>query len=327
MEYDFSKFDVGSEVSGYVIGITDVDVLDYTRGKYLMIKFTDGFGVNTAKKWNFNACSDLLPVKGEVYKVNGTVKDYGGKYLEINDFQPAPKEFKDALTPCSPMELYEVEEIIKTYTDAICDFSIKSFTEFVLDKYKDSFYEVPAAVGVHHNFKGGLALHSLEVLTLATSIASSTGKPYNYDLLVMGALLHDIGKVECYCIENFAPNMTLAGKLNDHIVVGIGMLYNLISAWISVNNYSKVPQWFDYLVHIIASHHENLEWGSPVKPAFEEALIVARADSMSASLTSMSKSIDEINTDDGFSKKRDFKFGTFLNKPYFRKGTDVDANK
>lgn len=318
MEYDFSKFDVGSEVSGYVIGISKVEVLDYSRGKYLMITFTDGYCVATAKRWNYKEGIDVLPTEGEVYLVDGVVKEYGGKYLEITSFSNAPEEFKEHLTPQAPLSKSELGDKVSEVISRIEDDSMADFTLFIFSKVFERFLTVPAAVGVHHNYQGGTAYHSLEVVDYATKITESSNYNLNKDLVIMGALLHDIGKTKCYCIKNFAPSMTVCGKLNDHIVVGVGMLYRLMYEWCLINKITEVPKWFDYLVHIVASHHENLEWGSPVKPAFEEALIVARADNLSAGITSMNNSISEINTDDGFSNRRDFKFGTFLNKPYFR---------
>lgn len=321
MEHDFSKFPVGDFITGFVIGVTNVDVLDYSRGKYLQITFTDGYGVRTAKKWSYREDVDELPIEGEAYLVEGHVKEYNGsRYLDLANFKKAPSEFKKALTPQAPFSAEELRNDVEAVVSKITDASMQSFTRLVLSKFADEFFIAPAAVGVHHNYQGGLAHHSLEVVEYAERVAESSNYNLNKDLVIMGALLHDIGKTKCYCIKNFAPSMTVCGKLNDHIVVGVGMLYRLMYEWCLINKITEVPKWFDYLVHIVASHHENLEWGSPVKPAFEEALIVARADNLSASLTSMSKSIDEIDTDDGFSKKRDFKFGTFLNKPYFREG-------
>jgi len=105
------------------------------------------------------------------------------------------------------------------------------------------------------------------------------GITIDYGLLVAGAILHDYGKLKTYDEDR---NITIRGRALDHIIIGI-MELTLINY-----EYVNEPE-FIKLIHVIASHHAKLEYGSPVKPAIPEAVIISRADGISADLAHMQK--------------------------------------
>lgn len=318
-----SEYQVGEKIQNSYIGIISADILPYSRGTYLLIKFNDGAAIGVGKKWNHTE-NDLIPEVGKVYNVSGEMKDFRGKYIDISNIElnTEPDAIK-YVTKTSYIPKDNLKQIIRSAVDSIENKEIKEFTEGVISgeliHTQENYFDAPSAVGIHHNFLGGNAQHSTEVLEYALSMANvknkTTGdRAINLDLIKMGALLHDIGKLNCYTMKIFEPQMTEIGKLNDHIVEGIGLLYEAINNFCTKKNLPQKPNWFKLLIHIVASHHENLEWGSPVKPSFEEALIIARADNMSASLISMSESIKNIDAEDGFENKRNFQFQTRLYK-------------
>jgi 3'-5' exoribonuclease len=135
----------------------------------------------------------------------------------------------------------------------------------------------PAAKANHHAYIGGLLEHTLNVTELCVSIASRY-REVNFDLLIAGALLHDIGKVEEY---TYFPKIdrTDIGRLLGHLVIGYEMIMRKIR---EMKNFrGGFPEDLKLqILHLVISHHGELEWGSPVRPMTLEAQILHFADNM-----------------------------------------------
>ncbi len=93
------------------------------------------------------------------------------------------------------------------------------------------------------------------------------------DLLIAGTLLHDVGKINCYKIEDRKIVLTKTYFEQDHIINGIKLVSRNI-------NSDKLDQ----LLHIIASHHNLKEWGSPTEPKSNEAWIIHFAENLSSKI-------------------------------------------
>lgn len=148
---------------------------------------------------------------------------------------------------------------------------------FADDAFRVSFEKSPGSVNGHHAKLGGLLLHVWEVASIARHSAR-TVRQANVDLVVAGALLHDIGKVDAYAIspEGFAH--TSVGTLLGHVTLGALMLDRRMR---DMNPPLSEPQQQE-LLHMVLSHHGALEFGSPVQPMTLEAEIVHWADESSA---------------------------------------------
>lgn len=138
---------------------------------------------------------------------------------------------------------------------------------------------------MHHNFAGGLLEHSLSVAKICDFLA----KQYpviNRDLLVTAALCHDIGKIKE--ISDFPENdYTDEGQLIGHIVTGTLMVQEEINR---IEGFPKILA--NELEHCILSHHGELEYGSPKKPALIEAVALAFADNTDAKLEGFIELLD-----------------------------------
>jgi 3'-5' exoribonuclease len=151
------------------------------------------------------------------------------------------------------------------------------------DGFRLRFERLPASLNLRHAKLGGLLLHTYEVTSFARQTARTMAvRSYtrvNVDLVVTGALLHDIGKVEAYEIGPTGFTYTPCGLLVGHVVLGCLMLERRL-AGIGQPVCSE-GQLLD-LQHMILSHHSALEFGSPVQPMTVEAEILRRADEASA---------------------------------------------
>ena len=162
------------------------------------------------------------------------------------------------------------------------------------DLFRLQFEKAPGSTRGHHAKVGGLLRHVTEVTAIARTIAKSmrTGNvnPVNLDLVVTGALLHDVGKVEAYRVSPAGFETTPCGHLLGHIVLGALMLERRLAA---LGEEICSEQQLLELQHLILSHHGTLEFGSPVRPMTLEAEIVHWADESSAKANSFVESIGD----------------------------------
>ncbi len=160
------------------------------------------------------------------------------------------------------------------------------------DAFRVQFERWPAAPRGHHAKIGGLLRHVVEVATIARVTArlmkSPDGMPANVDVVVAGALLHDVGKVEAYSVDAAGFDTTACGHLLGHIVLGVVMLERRLAA---VGERICSDDQLLEIQHLILAHHGSLEFGSPVRPMTLEAEIVHWADESSAKATSFAEAV------------------------------------
>jgi 3'-5' exoribonuclease len=169
---------------------------------------------------------------------------------------------------------------------------LRDLLERIVTKYEAKLRLWPAGVKVHHDYRSGLLEHILKVLEISTFLADAYGA--RRDLLVAGAILHDIGKLDelSYAL---ATEYTVEGNLVGHMAIGVGMLRAAAS---------EIPgfphELLLELTHLILSHHGSRELGSPVDPMTVEAFILAACDDLDAKLHQIRRHIADDGTDGPF---------------------------
>jgi 3'-5' exoribonuclease len=142
----------------------------------------------------------------------------------------------------------------------------------------------PAAKSVHHAWLGGLIEHVLSVCRLCRTV----GAQYDYldlDLLLTGAVLHDVGKIAELTYER-SFGYSAEGQLLGHIVIGLRLLHE------KLQRFPDFPPKLRVLVeHLIVSHHGELEYGSPKIPLFPEALLLHFLDNLDSKMECMRKMV------------------------------------
>jgi 3'-5' exoribonuclease len=170
---------------------------------------------------------------------------------------------------------------------------LKELVLALLDKYREELLVCPAARVYHHPYLGGLLEHTWFVARHAFK-SLSVYQGLHPDLVLAGAMLHDLGKVKELTSPQ-APDITVAGALLGHIVLG----------WEMVREEARALNFPDFnllleLEHIILSHHGSLEFGSPVPPKTPEALLVYYLDDLDAKLKMMDQHLESDNTPGDF---------------------------
>lgn len=158
---------------------------------------------------------------------------------------------------------------------------------FADDTFRLRFERMPGSPSGHHAKVGGLLLHTYEVVAIAKTTARTMRA--NADLVVAGALLHDIGKVEAYDVSPTGFTVTPAGHLIGHVVLGALMLERALDTLPQPLLAAQRTE----LLHMVLSHHGALEFGSPVRPMTTEAEIVHWADEASAKANDMAESLED----------------------------------
>jgi 3'-5' exoribonuclease len=143
-----------------------------------------------------------------------------------------------------------------------------------------AYRTAPAAKSVHHNWIGGLIEHVLSLCRLA-KFAAEHYAAIDFDLLLAGVILHDLGKIhELSYARSFG--YTTEGQLLGHIVIGLRMVDQKIG---SIPDFPAPLR--DLLLHMILSHHGQLDFGSPKVPVFPEALLLHLLDNMDSKMECM----------------------------------------
>ena len=297
---DFKEGDV---ISGIYLCKSKQTSVTKTGKEYENVVLMDKTGSIDSKIWepnspgirNFEA-NDFVVVKGQVTSYNRALQ------FKIDSARKAePGEYDDA--DYMPVSRFDAEKLLKELFDLINSVRNKYINRLLNMIFKEDpdfterFRTATAAKSVHHGFVSGLIEHTVSVAKLCVKICENYDY-VNYDLLVSGALLHDIGKTRE--ISAFPQNdYTDEGNMIGHLVIGYGMVREKIAL---IEGFPKSLA--NQIEHLILSHHGELEYGSPKKPATIEALALAAADNLDAHLETMRELMDVKNPNTwlGFNK-------------------------
>jgi 3'-5' exoribonuclease len=177
-------------------------------------------------------------------------------------------------------------------TSVLVDPRLRAVCARFLDVHGERFRRCGAARDYHHARRGGLVEHVAQMMRTAAALAGVY--PFlNRDLLVAGVLFHDCGKLweNCYTADGFVMPYDDRGEMLGHITIGIELVNRL---WREMVESPEACSWEDlvpatddvrlHLLHLIASHHGEVAFGSPVVPKTPEAIILHHVDNIDAKL-------------------------------------------
>lgn len=258
----------------------------------MTLKLEDSGEVFDVVSWSFDKLEEFKSIAftDEVYKMLGAVSmnEKFGLQVRITAASLTGNHSKVKILSGANVSDIENETNI-----IVSKYLLKSNLYPIVEKLvlkNQKFWSWPAATGIHHNYQGGLAKHSLGVCKTAIAIAETYNKEnISMDVLVAGALLHDIGKIEEYQQDG---KRTIYGNLIPHPIAG---LEDVILTATSIDKNLLSDTKFIMLKHIILSHHNKLEFGSPVQPGILEAAIIARADESDAMIEAVNTNLNNTN--------------------------------
>ena len=265
----------------------------YKRGMFFEFVATDKTGEISVKYWggeNKDRVKRLYESfnTGDVVQVRtGMVENYEDRLqVSVNENtggvrKCAPNEYDviDFLPALPEERIEELHDIIKKELKTIQSEPLKHLlASFFNDpEIVKSYLHSPSAISRHHNYIGGNLEHTVGVIRLCQNI-SEMYPSVNKDLLLSGALLHDIGKLKEYTYAA-AIDVSDEGNFIGHIVIGEQWIREKIQELRT--NGEEFPKELEHqLIHLILSHHGKYEWGSPKLPKLLEACILHQADLM-----------------------------------------------
>ncbi len=245
---------------------------------YGALRLGDASGEIEAKLWD-QAGELLAPLApGQAVRVSGRVQAYNGQ-MQMVLSSLASEPGADAAqflprSPCDPGELWQrLAEVKQAVKNSQLQRLLRAF--FGNQELRRAFELAPAAKAAHHAYVHGLLEHTVSVAGLAR-LAAGHYPHLDGDLLLTGALLHDIGKVEELTLGP-PLDYTDAGRLEGHLVLGARMLDARLAGLKGFPASAAA-----HLRHMILSHHGTEEFGSPVKPKTAEALVLHAVDDLDA---------------------------------------------
>ena len=211
----------------------------------------------------------IFKIKGEVYERDGETVC---KLYEMSETTEI--DLKEIL-PSSPRDINEMENMLETIIITIENEYLRKLLENVFNDpfIRKEFLRAPAAKKIHHAYIGGLIEHTLNVVHILENLIEVYPK-ISRDVLITGALLHDIGKIKTYEYKR-GFDLSDEGRLLDHIYLGIKIVDDKIN---KINNFPEELKL--RILHMIVSHHGEKNMGSPREPMTEEALLLHFADYM-----------------------------------------------
>jgi 3'-5' exoribonuclease len=257
-----------------------------TGEPYLSLLLGDRTGQVDAKMWD-NVTDKVVDSfdRDDFVKVKAVVQIFQNRpQLTIHTVQRID-DSKIDLADYFPSSRRDPEEMwtqLRATVAAIGNPHLKALVEALLDDEDVArrMRRAPAAKQIHHAFLGGLLEHVLSLCTLARTVAAHYPN-IDYDLLLTGVVLHDIGKIyELNYERGFSYSDD--GQLLGHMTIALHMVADKLRGLPDFP-----PQLRTLVEHMILSHHGQLEFGSPKLPQFPEALLLHYLDDMDSKMECM----------------------------------------
>lgn len=268
---------LGENLKGLLVVKTAKIAKTRVGKSYLTATLSDGILQTNVNVWNWP--HSAVPQPNDIVEIIGKIGEYNGnRQLEVDIFTKSSTGDLADFMPQGNFNIDDYRRRFNQFKDYITDKDLRTVVEKMWTLHKDKWDTVPGALSVHNDYYAGMLQHTVDVCNNAVSIYANYAHLCNLDLVIAGALLHDVGKLYTYAFNETVIEMTHDGQLLDHIPLGALMLEN-------ARQYIEGdPRKLTLLMHIVLSHHGKLEYGSPVTPKIPEAILVNYADGIDAKM-------------------------------------------
>ena len=292
---------------------------------YLCITCQDRSGTIEARAWD-NAlamakrfdCDEFIALRGRVSSFRDELQ------LTVMDLEKVPEE-RVALKDFLPHSRFEAETLFRSLQELIekeiRSPEIKRFFGALFGDapFCSAFQRAPAAVTNHHAFLAGLLEHSLSMARIALQLGRHYEGYYpgmiNTDLVIAGAILHDMGKVSELTFKRSFDYST-EGRLIGHIQIGAEKVSEVARSMTPRLDQNLEMQ----LKHLILSHHGRQEYGSPVTPKSAEATLLHQIDMIDSRMNMCWNLLKTGAANDGTSKERWTEYSRLFGGSFYQAG-------
>lgn len=288
------KFDIsGSSLECFAV-IKDLTQRTSAKGgEYLDMNLTNKTGTINAKLWDYSSLVHGVFTAGDLVKVRGVLSQFNGQdQLKIERIRLVNDN--DNIDPADYVKSadFSSEDMFNALYNIANNFNdnnLKLITTTILNEKKEKLLIWPAAFKLHHAIRGGLLYHTLSVVRLCEAV-SSVYPFIDKDLLLAGAILHDVCKTEELAANEsgISTGYTLEGNLLGHLTKGANLVESTAKK-LGINN-----EVVTLLMHMMLSHHGVPEYGSPVLPQFLEAILLNQLDNIDATAYEVLEEVENV---------------------------------
>ncbi|MEZ5316695.1 MAG: HD domain-containing protein [Vicinamibacterales bacterium] len=294
-----AEIDASSSGSGFFLCVRKERRTGRTGSAFLVLQLQDATGSIDAKVFQDVEQNDAEFDAGEFVAVQGRASVYNQRLELVIDRirrvipDDANRGFREEdCILCAPRPIDEMWAELESRLESVRQPQLRLLLTGIVRTHADKLRVWPAARQVHHAYRSGLLEHILKIMDVAVFLAGQYDA--STDLVIAGALLHDIGKLQELQYD-IATGYTVEGNLVGHISIGVGMLRD------AVRELPDFPRDLAiHLEHLILSHHGSRELGSPVEPMTVEAFILAAADDFDAKMHQIRRHLATDTTDGPF---------------------------
>jgi 3'-5' exoribonuclease len=296
---DLGRLAVGDRLHDALL-VLEVEQRESRHGSFALLTLANRSGrLQTAPLWRADGASMAGIGRGVVAQVSGVIGEYrGSRQLQVDSMRPLPAETVDwARLQPSVDDVTPYWERLDRWRSTVRGPRLRHTLGLLFDspEFRRRFESCPASLAGHHAQLGGLLRHTAEVAAIGRAIARPAGA--DADLVLAGALLHDIGKLDAYRWSGVFE-MTELGSLLGHVTLGMLAVDRRVA---EAAPPPCTPRELALLQHLIASHHGRLELGAAVPPMTLEAEILHYADDASAKTMSMADALADAANFEGAS--------------------------
>jgi 3'-5' exoribonuclease len=278
---------------GYFL-CTNKEIRPIRSGELLLFSLQDSGGQISAKllddierfKDEFEA-GEFVRVEARTTRFQGQLQLLVTHIRRINPDQDRRQGFREEDCVLSaPRSIDEMWAELAAHLQSVRDPHIRVLLNRIVADHESALREWPAAQQIHHAYRGGLLEHVLKMAEVGRQLARAYDA--NEDLVLAGALLHDIGKLQELTYEPGGATYSRDGNLVGHIALGVVMVREAIAGISGFPDDLRAQ-----IEHLIVSHHGTREHGSPVEPKTVEAFILAAVDELDSKLNQIRRAVRE----------------------------------
>ena len=280
----------GQMFDGYLLVRSASQRTSSNGSKYLDLTLCDISGDVNAKFWD---SMTPPPATASVIRLRGMMQEYNNRAQlridKMRDVTEADDIDMSVLTPVAPYPAKQMLDEINERIDAMKDEQLRCLVRARLLECGEQLSYYPAATRLHHAERSGLLHHTSTMLKTAAAICDVYPR-LDFDLLSAGVILHDLCKIKEINADELgmATDYTREGNLIGHLVMGVAEVHRL----------GKELHVRDELLmlieHMILSHHDLPEYGSPKPPMFPEAEVLHVLDLLDARMFEMNRELSNV---------------------------------
>lgn len=263
---------------------------------YLQMRLSDKTGSLNAMAWNADqrlyesfSNGDFLQVKGVAQLYNSNLQVIVKSLARVSPQQVEPQDFETVSSQQRDALFVELASRLRGQRNV----HLRNLAECILvdEELVAKLRRAPAGVKNHHAYQGGLLEHIVSLMRVANAV-SPLYPEVDDDLLTMGVLLHDLGKVDELTYESDL-GYSDAGQLIGHLVQGVSLLDRKLADSERLTGEAFPAELALRLKHMVVSHHGEYEFGSPKLPMTFEAVALHHLDNLDAKLANLRQVIAE----------------------------------